>query len=354
MKEIFALKDTVSLIQAIEQIKPPASFLADTFFPNKMPTAMTSYVAVEYKKEGRLLAPYVVKGSRGVNINRSTSKVNMYAPPMVAPRRVISPEDVELRAFGETPVFSTVTPAQRAAQMQANDLVELQRMIVNRKNKMAADILTNGATTIKGYADDGQVVIEDEIKFDWNGKITITTDWDQAGATIYADIKNASEKIEEDTGVTPTVMICGKNIEKYILDNTEIFKWLNVPNAQNFSLMSIQPRIVSPQVRRIGIIQSLNLEIYSYAETYTDDDGQVKNFLDPDTVIIGIPGRGKELTGAITLLQQGAGNYQTYAAPLVPVYTADYLSQQLTLTLYSRFLLVPSVIDDFCSIKVKS
>lgn len=83
----------------------------------------------------------------------------------------------------------------------------------------------------------------------------------------------------------PDVAVCGKNISEYIMNNDGIMKWLSVPNAANLSLMSIQPRIVSPQVMRIGLIQALNLELFAYAETYTDDDGTMKSYIGDDDFI---------------------------------------------------------------------
>ena len=346
------ITDTYQLIGTVEQIKKPASYLVDTWFPRQMPVSYTPWVSVEYRKEGRLLAPYIVKGTKGVNINRGKSRINNYAAPMVGPRRVIGLGDIELRQFGEQPIFSSIRPEERAARMQAQDLTELLRLIENRKNRMAADILQTGKTKIRGYADDGQTVEEDEIIFDWNGLINPTKPWNQAGATIYDDIKGASERIQEDSGYIPTLMLCGKNVEQYLLNNTELFKWMSLPNRQNVTMLSFAPHYTSPQARFVGHISALNMEIISYSETYTDDDGQVKPFLDPDTVIIGNPGKGKQLYGAITFMNQ-AGNWQTIAANNVPVYLADPNAQQSSLTIFSRFVLVPEIMDDWLCMKVK-
>lgn len=262
--------------------------------------------------------------------------------------------DIELRQFGEQPIFSTVRPEERAARMQAQDLTELLRTIANRKNLMAAQILQTGATTIRGYADDGVTVEVDEIKFAWNGLAGVQTDWDDPAAKIYDDIKGASERIQEDAGIIPTLMLCGRNVEKYLLNNTELYKWMSLPNRENISMMSFAPHYTTPQARFIGYLSALNIEIISYAETYTDDiTGEVKPFLDPDTVIIGIPGQGKQLYGAISWMNQ-SGQWETIAAENVPVYIADYAAQQSSLTIYSRCLLVPATFADWITLKVKN
>ncbi|MBQ3434226.1 MAG: major capsid protein, partial [Selenomonadaceae bacterium] len=63
------ITDQFQLLQTVERIKPPASYLVDTWFPNSITSTLTNgYMAVEYRKEGRLLAPFVSKGGRGVNL----------------------------------------------------------------------------------------------------------------------------------------------------------------------------------------------------------------------------------------------------------------------------------------------
>lgn len=345
--------DTISLMGVMERIKPPASFLLDTFFPQMPATAVTSKIMIEYRKGGRKLAPFIVKGAKGVNIARDTSWLETYTPPMVGPRRIITPEDLEHRTFGET-VYSTKTAAQRAAEIQARDLVELRDMIINRKNKMAADILTTGKCDIEGFADDGKTILLDRVEFQgWDQKLTPSTTWDNPNADIYHDIKNMSELIQERTGQIPTLMLCGSNIEDYLIHNSTMEKWLAIPNRDNLAMLALQPRFVSSQIRRIGLLQSLNLEIYSYAESYMDDDGTVKPFLDPDSVIIANPGRGRQLHGAVTLLDKSGMAYETYSGQYVPYYNGDRDNQEFSLTMYSRFLLAPAWADDWALIKAK-
>lgn len=350
MQNPWLITDQFQLLQTVERIKPPASYLVDTWFPNQITSTLTNgYMAVEYRKEGRLLAPFVSKGGRGVNVNRGSSRIRLYKAPMVGPRRVIGLGDIELRQFGEHPVFSNVTPEQRAAKMQAEDMMDLLRMVQNSKSKMAADIIQTGKTTIRGLADDGVTEEVDEITFDWNSKVNASTDWANSTADIYGDIKAVSERIQEDSGFIPTLMLCGKNVEKKLLNNSAIYKWLQIPNRENLAMASFSPHYTSPQARFIGYLSALNLEIISYAETYTDTDGKVKPFLDPDVAIIGVPGVGRQLYGSVTCMNQ-AGDWQTFVANNVPVYHADYNAQQSSLTIFSRFLLVPETMADWAVI----
>ena len=68
-----SMNDTITMMQAMERVKPPAAFLVDTFFSQVPTPATTAKIAVEYKKGQRKLAPFVVSGAGGVNVRRDGS-----------------------------------------------------------------------------------------------------------------------------------------------------------------------------------------------------------------------------------------------------------------------------------------
>lgn len=345
-------KDTISLIGAVERMTPSASFLLDAFFPRVPETAMTTVIEVQYKKGARRLAPFITRGAKGINVERDAMESQFYKAPMMGPRRVIDPDIINERGFGEG-VYSSTSPAERAANMQAYDLIDLQNMIINRKNKMAADILTAGKCEIHGFADDGKTELLDTIDYGFEQKLTPAKTWNQAGAGIYTDIGNMSAEIQQNAGVVPTVMVIGKNVFQYMISNDEMMKWLAIPSRDNLALFSFAPRITSPQVTRVGMISALNLEVYTYGETYLDDDDKVKPFIGDDDCIIAVPGRGRQLHGAVTLVNDQGTGYNTFASPYVPYYDGNKESQTVALSMYSRCVLAPETVNDWAVIKTK-
>lgn len=345
--------DTLSLMAAIERIVPESTFLLDTFFPNTPTPAFTNEIAVEYMKGGKKLAPFIVDGAQGVNIAREKSRLDIYKPPMIAPRRTLTETDIKGRGFGETPI-STISPAQRAAAAQARDLRELQSAIRRRKNKMAADILTTGKCVINGYADDGKQVKIDEVSFDFETIITPTTAWtDTENAKPLDDIEAASIKIRQAAGIVPTVAIVGADVTKRLLENKSVRDYLMIPNRQNLALMNFAPQLQSPYLTYVGVIPALGLDVYSYIESYMDDDGEVKPYLPDDDFIIGIPGKGFQLHGAVTLVDAASKSFQTYSSQYVPKLRADENSNTLSLAVYSRCVLAPESVDDWAVIHTK-
>ncbi len=345
--------DTISLIRAVEQIKPAANYLVDTFFPT-VEVSATDTVMMEYRKRGReRLAPYIVDGARGVNVSRQGSTFRVYSPPTVAPRRLITHRDVTKRGFGEMPYFSTVSAEERQSKLQADDLVDLMGMIQNRKEQMASELLTTGAITVDGYADDGRLRRIDRISFDVNREVTITDSWDASGTSIFDCLQEMSERIQEDAGEIPPLLVVGKNVPGYLRKNKELFDWLSVPNRESMAMASMVPQYISPQVQYVGTIGALGMTIVAYNATYTNDQGVLQSFLGEDDVILGVPGLGTCQHAAIVKIDDSESGFATYAAPLVPSYTINKESNTLSLTMYSRFVLVPDVTGKYLHATVK-
>ena len=341
------VNDTISLIQAAEQIKPAATFLTEIFFPT-VEVSPTPTIMMEYRKRGREpLAPYVVEGSKGIAIKRGGSKMRVYSPPLLGPKRILTHADVMKRAFGEMPYFSTVSAEERATKIQADDLLDLITMVTNRKNQMASELLSTGKITIEGYADDGLLTRIDEIEFEHNSDAVIMVPWSNANAKIYEDLQSMSETIQEEAGIVPTVLIVGKNVPGYLLKNATLKDWLMIPNRATGAFMAFEPTYKLPSVQYIGQLTALNLEIYCYNETYVGDDGNIKRYVGENEIIMGVPGRGTVQHAAVTLIDDGESGFRSYAAQYIPSYTVNKEANQMTLTLWSKCLLVPNYACDW-------
>ena len=349
MQNPFLITDTYELIKVVERIKPPANYLIEKLFPATR-QIMSDVLPIEYLKQGRRLAPFVVKGARGLNIAREKTSIKLYKCPLMGARRVIGLDDIESRGVGENPVYSTRTAEERAAELQSRDLLELKRMLINRRAAMIAELIQTGKITVKAFGDDGKVAATDKIEFD--GFQKVEKNWSAASAKIGEDLLAASEKIQQDSGFVPDLLICGKNVFKYMRDNTQFKEFLLSSNPNAVAWLNFQPKYLSPQVRFIGYITSLNLEIVSYTETYQDDAGAATPFIDPDTCILCRGGIGEMVYGAMNYLDP-AGNWQSAAAQEVPIYNFNHDAQTTSLTLYSRCLPVPTDISDFICLHVK-
>lgn len=350
----FDINDTRTLLEVVDRSIKPTTALVDTFFPNAA-TYITEMVDIEYRKGSQRMAPFVVPRSRGVNMERENSVVRSYKAPLMKPKRNITDSDIQRRGFGET-IYSTKSPEMRAQELRAKDLSDLIDSCVRRQEWMAAQLLIAGGYDIEGYADDGKTVLVDKLTFPgFENIVTISGSgltWDAETAKIYDDLNDVSKMIRRGSGLVPTVAVCSSNVVEYLLKNKQIRDFLLVSNNNNLSILSLQPRLVRPELMRVGFISSMNLEIYAYDGGYTDENDAFHTYIPDDHVVIGVPGRGKRLFGAVTQLE-GDRQYHTYEGMYVPKYTADVDNDVTSLAVSSRCVICPESVDDWAVLKVK-
>lgn len=344
------INQTYTLLQAINQTYPPQTLFRDTFFPNIV-TFPTESVLIDYKKGTRKMAPFVVRGG-GKNVARSGFNTKEYKPPMMAPTRPVTVEDITKRSLGEN-VFSTRTPEQRAQELRAADIAEMQDMCVRRIEWMCAQAMLNGAFTAKGYADDGKTAIEDTITYpEWAQKVTLTGEdlWTADIADIYGNLEDASKIVSRNSGRVPGIGIGSYDTCKKILNSKSVLDKLMIPDRNNMALMSIQPRIITPGVTRIGLIQALNLEIYAYDGIYEDEDGNIQQYIPDGMFVIGNQGRGSQLFGAVTQMDND-GVTRTYEGSYVPKVWNEIGHDATMIRIASKAVPKPETTDDWYTIK---
>lgn len=99
----FDFLTTVNLLQVVQGLDRPASFLRDRYFPTNAATDIfsTNKVLAEYRDGSKKLAPFVAPRVGGVTMTRKGFEMVEYEPPKVAPRRVMTLDDLDRRGFGE-------------------------------------------------------------------------------------------------------------------------------------------------------------------------------------------------------------------------------------------------------------
>ena len=132
----------------VERMPPVHTFFRDTFFKNRQ-TFVTKSVDVDFRKGNRALAPFVHPKIGGRTVPNNGYQTKSYTPPMLAPNKVTTVDDLLERAAGENP-YSGRTPAERAVEKLARDFRELDEMNVRREEWMAATALFTGQIPIIG------------------------------------------------------------------------------------------------------------------------------------------------------------------------------------------------------------
>ena len=144
--------DTAVLLAAYKEQKAPNTFLQNRYFPDGT-VFTTSQVLVEYKDGNQKLAPFVSPEIGGKAVRRDGYKATAYEPAFIAPKRTLTIDNLTQTGFGEA-LYGEVTPEDRAVKITADDLTEMDEMIVRRHEQMCAQVLQENALTMNHYGDD--------------------------------------------------------------------------------------------------------------------------------------------------------------------------------------------------------
>lgn len=249
--------------RVVRSLPPVRTFFRSTFFKN-VETFNTKSVDVDFVKGSRKVAPFVHRMIGGKTVPNTGYQTRTYTPPLVAPDKVTTTDDLLARLPGED-LVSGMSPAERAVLKLQADFAELRDMIVRREELMCTQSIFNGAIPVIG---DG---LNELIDFGFTNKEAITTatkKWSNAASDPIGDLKRWHKKVQQ-TGFTNCDMcIMADDVATAFVNHEKVQKVLDV---KNYNLAVIQPRQLPNGATYIGTIHELGMDIYTYNEWYLDD-----------------------------------------------------------------------------------
>lgn len=330
---------TAVLLAAYKEIKKPTTFLKSRYFPDGVNFA-TDEVLVEYKDGNQKLAPFVAPEVGGKVVKRDGYEARAFKPAFIAPKRVLTADVLKQKGFGEA-LYSDMTPAERALAITADDMKEMEEMIVRREEEMSAQVLQNNALSMKHYTDNNDLLEIKNIAFfteSANPAIyTPSVNWTEAGADILADCAAMALSLKK-RGLAATDVLLGSGAADAVLNNEKILKLLDI---KNYNIGSIDPTEGFDEAIFLGTLncKGHKLNFIQYTGTYETEEGEVKDYIDPKAVIVTAPGCGQTNYGAITQIDYGSDDFTTHVQKRVPLY--DVKDQARTIALRTAPLVQP-------------
>lgn len=347
------LTKTHTLLAAYEAIPKVPAFLKDRYFPTNAMTDVfnTDDVLVDYRDGSKKAAPFVVPTVGGKIIDRSAFTTDRYTPPLIAPQRTLSIDDLKKRGFGEA-IFNNVAPADREALITLRDLRELDEMTTRREEIMAAETLINSKCVMKQW-DGSNYDTTETIQFYSGGsnpyQYTPAKGWDTSEGVILQDL-NQMVLMLTRKGLAAEELVVSGDVADAIINNTAIQKLLD---NNRMNLGGIAPLELPEGAAHIGTLNVFGkmIKIIAYVETYENDEGTVTPYIPDGTVILTAPGAGRGLYGAVTQLEYD-GAFYSYTGRRVPKYLPDPKTNVRTMTLSSCPILIPKNKGAWISAKV--
>lgn len=350
----FNFYDTHTLLMAVQQIRPMSTFLRDRYFPTNDATDVfaTTDVLAEFRDGSKKLAPFVAPRKGGVTVLRKGYTMERYTPPTIAPRRLLTIDDLKKRGFGEA-LYSQMTPEQRQQILILRDAQELGDMISNREEAMAAETMLTNGCIMKHIADDANKGDEMEIRFfegESNPAAYTGANWSDPDADIISDM-DAMARMLTSRGLPATELVVSPDVGDYILNNNGIQKLLDL---KNFNIGTVDPVVLPVGASRLASlnIKGRMIDVISYEESYEDDNGEDVQYFPEGSAVMTAPGAGRTLYGAVSQVEQADGEVHTYTGKRVPKYISDANGNTRTITVTSSPLMIPNNKNPFIVGKV--
>ena len=350
---------TLTMLEAVKQMLTHRTFLRDRYFPTEESRDIfpTEEVLVEYMEGGKKMVPCVIPRKQGITIAREGYRTERYTPPNIAPKRLLTIDDLNRKGFGET-LYSDRTPEQREAEVLGQDLDEMDTMIAAREEYIAAQAMLNNGYTLRHYADDygGDKYDEYEIRFydgdDNPGIYTPDEPWDSPNSHKFGDLQVMIYQLTS-RGLPATDLVVAPDVAKTFLDDEKFQKYLDI---RNYSLGNVAPEELPAGAALLCTINVYGrpIAVYTYDETYEDEQtGLLEPYIPAGTVLLTAPASGRGLYGAVSQIEQADGRFHTYTAKRVPKYTADANNDTRTLQVTSKPLYIPRNATPWIAAKVQ-
>lgn len=329
----------------VSKLPPVRTFFRSTFFRHEE-TFVTKNVDVDFVKGTRKVAPFVSRLIGGKIVPNTGYSTKTYTPPLVAPEKVTTVDDLLQRQPGENP-YSGRTPAERAVVKMAQDFTELRDQIARREELMCCQSIFTGTIPVIG---DG---VNEIIDFGFTNKETITTatkKWTNAASDPIEDLKRWHETVQKTGFVNCDMCVMGSDVAKAFINHEKVMKQLDV---KNYNLAVIQPKQLLNGVTYIGTIHEIGLDIYKYNEWYLDDwtvpeTPEEKPLVPVDTLaLLSSTANYSMYYGAITLIDEATGNFRTVEGKYVADTWAKRKPARRFLNLSSAPLCVPHDVDSW-------
>jgi len=296
------------------------TFLRDTFFGAREYPA-TPLIEFDFRRGRRKMAPFVAPLIGGKLMERQGFETRFFRAPRIAPVRALRTPDLEARMPGET-IYSARSPADRAAELLAEDAIFCDEAISRREEWMCRNVLVNGAITVT--ADNGYTMAIDFTQSSAgaaNNHYVPAVKWDVAsGSDPLDDLENARLATIKDSGINPNVALMGKNAAKVFIRNPQVAALLD---KMRYTIAQVEPIIQDESVVRIGRVPGL--ELYEYVAYFEDDVGTIFPMLPDNFVMLlstNVP--NKIVYGAFTQLEDAkAKRFVTYQQSRIPFVYGD-------------------------------
>ena len=338
----FSPFDSYYLAGMAEQITAVPSFFLDRYFRDR-DTFATEKVLIEIANGDKKMAPFVDPNVGNIPVERDGYNLYEFAPPLIAPSRTMTADDLKKRGYGEA-ILSNLKPDERAKALQIRDLKDLDTKIRRREEWMAVQALTTNGVLVQEYIDAATtgrqlpIYYYDITSGSNPGAYTVGNRW-TTYAAMAADVEAMCDDLSE-RGLPAQDLILGAKV------------WTAVKSFSDFALHfdtrrfdngTIHEEYVKYGVNYVGALDfnGYTLDVFVSKEKHTEVDGTNGYTFPEKGACVTYPGCGKIYYGAVTLIPFGSSEYETFEGARIPNLAVEQAKNMRLFVESSRPLLAP-------------
>ena len=255
------------MLRMVEQLPPMHRFLKDTFF-SQVELFPTESVLLDVVKNGMAMAPFVSTRIGNTVLERDGYETKEFTPALIAPMRVLTTDDLNVRLAGES-LINGYHPRRRQAELLQKDMIEIDHSITRREEWMASRALFEGKIIVVGQG------VNKVVDFGFENDIIVDVEWsDFEKSDPLRDLLEARKLISR-SGYSPNIMIADSDTINNLLDNERVQKMLD---NSGMRIGVIEPQILQNGAHYYGYLRQVGLHIYSYDGEFADNDFENPDF----------------------------------------------------------------------------
>ena len=196
--------DTYTLMRLIRDIPPDVRFFRDRYFPTGAGDLFKAKkVPVSFMDGDLEMAPFVSRRLGPIEIEREGFEFFEFEPAFISVQRTINPDDLDVPMFGED-FFSHKDEAQRAIDLAAADLRELDVRISRREEWLAVQTMLNNACVVQEYVDAKTKGRENWLEYfrtsENEHKFFVSRPWSDPDSDIENDVAEMGQMVADHNG----------------------------------------------------------------------------------------------------------------------------------------------------------
>lgn len=330
---------TYTLINAVKKMYPVVTFFKNRYFPDGR-VFHASRALIESKKGGRRVAPFVSPVVNGIVMDSEGYRTDEVNAPTIAPKKVITKEALEAKAFGED-LHSDRSAESRENELEAEYIADMRSSILRRHELMCTDIVTTGGTIMKHYA-----TAEDAAN-DRNAEVLQLRFYDETFGNVYKIdgdflMMSAEERMLllydvtaelRKRGIRCTDLVMSSDVSNLLMTDKDFLKYFDLRDVATGKIDQIETPdgVVCNGTINVG---GTKLTLFTYDEEFEDVDGQMKPFLPKGTLAFLHPGMGTTVYAEVSFVNNG--RFESHAEKIVPRLVSSDINNVIELHEYSR------------------